>query len=100
MGAIGIVCPLVVAAFAEGYLDPWAVKVVSLSGAAAVAIFAAFEVGAVTNRFRAAWKGLNAAIIEYQSGLTEIASVVAAYRAGEDLIGALKPSPFQRSSDN
>jgi hypothetical protein len=71
------------------------IKEVTLAGAASIAMFTAFEIGAVANRFRSAWKCLNAAIVAFDCGLSDLRTVVDAYRNGESIIGSLKSNPFK-----
>jgi hypothetical protein len=95
LGIIGVVCPLVVASFAESISTP-ILKGLSFAAAAATAIFAAFEIGATATRFREAWKHLNAASIEFKNGALDLEGLLKAYREGEVLIGRMKADPFQK----
>jgi hypothetical protein len=95
LGLIGVVCPLVVASFAES-IPPSILRGLSFAAAAAIAIFAAFEIGATATRFREAWKHLNAASIEFKTGVLNLEGLMKAYREGEVLIGQMKTAPFQK----
>jgi hypothetical protein len=93
LGLIGVLCPLVVASFAD-VLETWQVRLLSFAASAAIAIFAAFEIGNLTTRWREAWKHLNAARLEYEVGVIEIDDLVKAYREGEAIIGKMRPDVF------
>lgn|ERR1700674_139409 len=94
LGLMGVLCPLVVASFADAMPTP-IVRIVSFAGAAAIGIFVAFDIGAVTNRFREAWKLLNAACIRFQCGSIDLKALEDAYEEGEKRIGPMKANPFQ-----
>ena len=89
----GIVCPLIVAAFADS-LPTLLTRILSFAAAASVAVFSAFELGRVATRFREAWKLLNGAFLEYEQGILDAQGLVEAYRRGEQVIGQLKADPF------
>lgn len=95
LGLIGVVCPLVVATFTDSIATS-ILRGLSFASAAAVAIFAAFEIGANAARFREAWKHLNAASIEFRNGVLNLEGLMKAYREGEVIIGQMKADPFER----
>src|SRR5271166_4862122 len=65
---IGLLCPLAVAVFADA-LTTFQVRCLSFAASAAVAVFAAFDVGNLTTRWREAWKHLHTALLDYQNGV-------------------------------
>ena len=93
LALIGIVCPLVVASFADLMLTIYT-RILSFSAAVAVALFSGFEIGRLATRFREAWKLLNAARLEYEQGIIDGKALTQAYREGEKTIGQLKSEPF------
>jgi hypothetical protein len=93
LGVAGVLCPLVVASFAD-VLETWQVRVLSFAAAASVAIFSAFELGNLTTRWREAWKHLNAARLDYELGIIDVQGLAKAYREGEAIIGKMKPDLF------
>jgi hypothetical protein len=93
LGLAGVLCPLVIASFADS-LDTLEVRLLSFASAASVAVFAAFEVGGLAGRWRDAWKHLNAAALEFQLGLVNEEALVQAYREGEAIIGRVRENPF------
>jgi hypothetical protein len=95
LGLIGVVCPLVVASFADS-ISTLSLRGLSFAAAVAIAIFAAFEIGAAATRFREAWKLLNATCIEYELGIVDREALAKAYREGEVRIGQMKADPFQK----
>ena len=96
LGLVGVICPLIVASFADAF-SIFQLRILSFSGAAAIAIFAAFEVGSVANRFRESWKLLNAVAIEFELGIVDQEALVKAYREGEVKLGPMKANPFEKS---
>src|SRR5947209_17743478 len=78
LGLAGVLCPLVVAAFVHD-LPTWLVRVLSLIGSASVGIFAAFDVGNLTTRWREAWKHLNVACLKFEARLIEMEDLLKAY---------------------
>lgn len=93
LALIGIVCPLLVASFAD-LMSTVQTRVLSFSAAVAVALFSGFEIGRLATRFREAWKLLNAARLEYEQGVIDGKALTQAYREGEKTIGQLKAEPF------
>ena len=55
LALIGIVCPLLVASFAD-LMSTVQTRILSFSAAVAVALFSGFEIGRLATRFREAWK--------------------------------------------
>jgi hypothetical protein len=98
-GLVGVVAPLVVAAYSESLEQRW-IKALSLSGAVAVAIFAAFDVGGLATRWREAWKHLNSACLAFELGLIDLTTLVKAYGEGEMTIGKMKSDIFAKQSPN
>jgi hypothetical protein len=97
-GLIGVLCPLVVATFADS-LATLQVRLLSFSAAASVGVFAAFDMGNLATRWREAWKHLNAACLEYELGIIDIASLTKAYRDGEAIIGVMKADPLAETKN-
>ena len=97
LAVIGIVCPLIVASFAD-LLSNLQIRVLSFAAAVAIALFSAFEVGRLTTRFREAWKLLNAALLQYEANEIDENALNKAYRDGEKTIGQLKQDPFGKES--
>lgn len=97
LGLIGVLCPLVVASFADS-LATWQVRVLSFAASASIAVFAAFEIGNLATRWREAWKHLNSAQLEYKLGIIDSDGLAKAYREGEAMIGKMKSDPFADST--
>jgi len=92
LALMGIVCPLIVASFAD--LLTVYTRILSFSAAVAVAVFSGFEIGRRATSFREAWKLLNVARLEYEQGIIDGKALIQAYREGEKTIGQLKSEPF------
>jgi len=95
LGMTGILCPLVVATFAD-QLPQLGVRILSLCAAVSVAVFSAYEIGQQATKFREAWKHLNAASFRYLHGLINIEALIDSYCEGEKMIGQLNPDPFKK----
>ncbi|MEA2991736.1 MAG: hypothetical protein QOD40_656 [Alphaproteobacteria bacterium] len=93
LGLIGVLSPLFVATFADAMVT-WQVRALSFAASASVGIFAAFDIGNLTTRWREAWKHLNAACLDYAAGVIEADALNKAYREGEDIIGKMKADLF------
>jgi hypothetical protein len=91
----GIVCPLIVASFAD-VMSTLQTRLLSFAAGAAVAVFSGFDIGHLATRFREAWKLLNAARLDYEQGHIDGKKLTGAYREGERIIGQLKANPFAK----
>jgi hypothetical protein len=95
LGLVGALFPLLVASFADS-LDKWQVRSLSFAASAAIALFAAFDVGNLATRWREAWKHLNTARVEYELGIIGVDGLAKAYREGEAIIGKMESNPFAK----
>lgn len=92
-GLIGIICPFLVASFADEF-DLILYKIIAFIGALSITIFWKFDIGTKANNFRQAWKILDIAYTYYLEDPSKTMELARAKEKGEKIIGSVNPNPF------